>query len=234
MVAIFSSAVRVQSNESLYLGRRWLVGMYDTSAGITMSNGADAVDAKDYEKARQYYDAAIARDPKEWPPYMARAFVLGHQQKWALAAQDFNTVLRFRPTNYLAAILRGWMNERLGNYKSSLAEYDRILSVRPLPLTRALTLNSRAWLRATCPEASFRNAKQAIADAKAACCITSWGKPDHIDTLAAAYAEAGDFDSAVQFEQQALVKEHEQENRKEYEYRLALYKTRHPFRFASR
>jgi tetratricopeptide (TPR) repeat protein len=208
--------------------------MYDFSAEITIDNGSDALDAKNYDKARQYYDAAIARDPKEWPAYYARALVFANQQRWALAAQDFSTVLRFRPTNYLAAILRGWMNEKLGNYKNSLADYDRILSVRPLPITRALTLNSRAWLRATCPDASLRNAQRAIADAKAACNLTSWSKPDHIDTLATAYAEAGDFDSAVRFEQQALAHEREKQNRKGYEYRLAIYQAHHPFHYASR
>jgi len=90
-----------------------------------------------------------------------------------LAAQDLNTVLQLKPTLYLAAIVRGWMNERLGNYRSSLADYERILSFQPAPYTHALALNSRAWLRATCPDASFRNAQQAIADAKAACKITS-------------------------------------------------------------
>jgi hypothetical protein len=60
------------------------------------------------------------------------------------------------------------------------------------------------------------------------------GKPDHIDTLAAAYAEAGDFDSAVRFEQQALAHEREEEDRKQYEYRLSMYQARRPFHYASR
>ena len=167
IIAALIGGVRVQTSEALHMKRRWLVDMYDRAAGITMTNGTEALESKEYEKARQYFDAAIGRDPKEWPPYFSRALVFADEQKWALAAQDLNTVLQFSPTNYLAAIFRGWMNERLGNYKSSLAEYDRILSLRPLPLTRALTLNSRAWLRATCPDASLRNAQKAIADAKA-------------------------------------------------------------------
>jgi tetratricopeptide (TPR) repeat protein len=234
VIALIGSTVRVQSDETLNLGRRWLVQMYDDSAGQTMTKGTELAESENYEKARQYFDAAIRRDPKEWPPYFSRALVFAHEQKWALAAQDLNTVLQFSPTNYLAAIFRGWMNERLGNYKSSLAEYDRILSLRPLPLTRALTLNSRAWLRATCPDASLRNAQKAIADAKAACNLTAWGKPNHIDTLAAACAEAGDFASAVRFEQQALAHEREEANRKAYGHRLSMYQAQHPFRYASR
>jgi hypothetical protein len=52
--------------------------------------------------------------------------------------------------------------------------------------------------------------------------------------LAAAYAEAGDFDSAVRFEQQALAHEREEEDRQGYEHRLSMYQARHPFRDASR
>ena len=46
--------------------------------------------------------------------------------------------------------------------------------------------------------------------------------------MAAAYAEAGDFDSAVRFEQQALAHDKE-EDRKGYEYRLSMYEREHPF-----
>jgi tetratricopeptide (TPR) repeat protein len=233
ITALIGSGARARSDEILP-EFNWHVQMYDHSAGATMNKATEALRTKDYEKARQYDDAAIARAPKEWPPYFARAFLYGSHQKWALAAQDLNTVLQLKPTLYLAAILRGWMNERLGNYRSSLADYNRVLSLQPLPYTHALTLNSRAWLRATCPDASLRNAQKAIADAKAACRITYWQKPDHIDTLAAACAEAGDFDSAARFEQQALAHESREAIRKAYEHRLSMYQARHPFRYASR
>jgi Tfp pilus assembly protein PilF len=133
VAAFIGSAVRVQSHETLHLKRRWLVDMYDRSAGITMTNGTEALESKDYRKARQYCDAAIGRDPKEWAPYFCRGIVFAHQQKWALAAQDFNTVVQFRPTNLPGGDLSGWANERLGNYKSSLAEYDGILGIHPCP-----------------------------------------------------------------------------------------------------
>jgi hypothetical protein len=51
--------------------------------------------------------------------------------------------------------------------------------------------------------------------------------------MAAAYAESGDFDSAIQFEEQ-LLKDVRDANRKGCEQRLAIYQARRPFRFASR
>src|SRR5205807_6285695 len=65
-------------------------------------------------------------------------------------------------------------------------------------------LNDRAWLRATCADPSIRNGQLAIADAKKACEIDEWQDTSYMDTLAAAYAEAGDFDSAVRYEEQAI------------------------------
>jgi len=43
-----------------------------------------------------------------------------------------------------------------------------------------------------------------VQDAKIACKLTSWNDESAIDTLAVAYAEVGDFDSAVRYAQQAL------------------------------
>lgn len=158
-----------------------------------------------------------------------------HQRKFDLAIQDLNTVLRLAPGVLLAQVLRGILYEHLGDYSRALADYDRIVSITSsLPLNRAFAQNSRAWLRATCPNASFRNGKQAVTDAKSACNETSWTETAYIDTLAAAHAEAGDFNSATQFEQQAIKGAREDawaikdpaRRRTAYERQLALYQRR--------
>src|SRR5438874_12442121 len=145
----------------------------------------------------------LAKSRLRGGPYINRAVVFIHQRIWGLALQDLNTAIRLKPGHLVAALLRGEINQYLGNYSRALAEYDRLVNITAssLPLTCTWALNGRAWLRATCSDASFRDGKQAVSDAKSACTGTGWGESGCIDTFAAAYAEAGDFDSAIRFEQ---------------------------------
>lgn len=123
----------------------------------------------------------------------------------------------------------------MGDYSRALADYDRVVSITSsLPVNRAFAQNNRAWLRATCPNPSFQNGKEAVADAKSACNEISWRETAYIDTLAAAHAETGDFDSAIQFEQQAIKGAHEEawavkdpkRRRALYEQQVARYQRR--------
>lgn len=58
-----------------------------------------------------------------------------------------------------------------------------------------------------------------------------WNNWNCVDTLATAYAEDKDFEQAVQFEQEALLKpDCNDERRADTERRLALYKKRVPYR----
>ena len=62
-------------------------------------------------------------------------------------------------------------------------------------------LNNVAWFRATCPEAHFRNGKEAVELATLACTLDKWKDADQIDTPAAAYAEMGNFAEAERYQQ---------------------------------
>ena len=97
------------------------------------------------------------------------------------------------------------INARLSKYAEALKEYDYLVSLHLRNVTLARILSDRAWFRATCPNASFRNGQQAVKDAKSACSIIIWKDERMIDTLAAAYAETGDFRSVGQYAAQALL-----------------------------
>jgi tetratricopeptide (TPR) repeat protein len=208
-----------------------LIPVDSTASAVAAANkGHDLVKKGDLEGARRLFDAAIHADPKLFLAIYARGEISMHQHKWEQAIQDFNSALGISPGFFIAAVKRGQANERLGRYDRSLADYDKVISLQPMIGSRALAKSARAWLRATCPNPAFRNGQQAVADAKAACNLTSWDNGDYIDTLAAAYAEAGDFDAAVKFEKKAISKTRDADSIKSAQQRLALYEQHHPHR----
>jgi tetratricopeptide (TPR) repeat protein len=65
-------------------------------------------------------------------------------------------------------------------------------------------LNNLAMLRASCKQPELRNGHEAVQLAEAACRLSGRHIPSYLGTLAAAYAEAGQFVDAVKTMQEAL------------------------------
>jgi tetratricopeptide (TPR) repeat protein len=191
-----------------------------SDASSQLSNG-------DIASAKRNVDRALQIDPKLWPALYLRAQIFRKQGKYELAIQDCNEALRQYPGFVEAALLRASTNVRLRKYAEALKEFNYLVSIHPRRVTLARALSDRAWFLATCPDSSFRNGKQAVKDAKAACSIMQWKDEDMIDTLAVAYAETGDFDSAVQYASQALaMKGISSESAKVYREHLAWFQQR--------
>jgi protein O-mannosyl-transferase len=64
--------------------------------------------------------------------------------------------------------------------------------------------NNLAWLLATCSNARVRNGAEAVESAERACRLTSRRQPLFVGTLAAAYAEAGQFTNATRTAREAV------------------------------
>ena len=67
-----------------------------------------------------------------------------------------------------------------------------------------MALISLAWVYATNENTNLRNGPVAVQLAQRACGLTGYKNPDMLDTLAAAYAEAGSFRRAVITAEKAL------------------------------
>jgi tetratricopeptide (TPR) repeat protein len=92
-------------------------------------------------------------------------------------------------------------------------------------------LNSVAWIRATCREDVLRDGTKAVEESVKACELTQWSNWRYLDTLAAAYAEEGDFDQAIKYEQQSVdTAAGSDPQRAQMQQRLALYREHKPFR----
>jgi Zn-dependent protease len=96
---------------------------------------------------------------------------------------------------------RGFVESRRGNWGRAIADYQEALVIQP---EQPDALNNLAWLLATCPVDSLRNGRLAVEFATRAGEATGWSKANYLGTLAAAYAEVGDFARAADLQRRAI------------------------------
>lgn len=115
----------------------------------------------------------------------------------------------------------------------ALAVYTELLPTLPDRAASGMIacLNDLAWIRATCPDPAVRDGRRAVEAATRMCELAGGGDHRAFDTLAAAYAEAGDFDAAVEWQRKALERADESEWA-DFRARLDLYRARTPHRDA--
>jgi tetratricopeptide (TPR) repeat protein len=90
---------------------------------------------------------------------------------------------------------------QMGRFNEALAHYDKALEINPNDVE---VLNNMAWVLATAPEASTRNGEKALAMAQRSVSFTGGAQPRTLATLAAALAETGRSQDAVETAERAL------------------------------
>lgn len=159
------------------------------------------------------------------------------------AIVDFRTMATLAPNAADAWLTLGVIYQDRRQYREALQNFQTALRVAldiptptPLPIT---AYNNLAWVLATCPLENCRDGKTAVAHILRSFEILK-KFPDvdkaiiagHSDTLAAAYAETGDYARAVEVQKQAIAmaQVHFPEARKEFEERLVSYEAKKPWR----
>ena len=118
------------------------------------------------------------------------------------ATNQFAYALLFTPDWVEVHLNFGQALLYLGDTPNGLRHLQEAVRLAP---DSPLALNELAWLLATSPDAALRNGPEAVQLAEHGCAVTSRRNPTLLDTLAAAYAEAGRFPEAINAAQEALV-----------------------------
>lgn len=160
-------------------------------------------------------------DPKLALAYDVRGRVHHGRNEFEKADREFGEAERLDPHHVENALAGAYAFRRKREDKLAAVEFREMAERFP---RSAYAHNALAWFLATCPDAACRNGADALAHAKSACELTKWQDSAYLDTLAAAYAEVGDFDQAVKYVREAIAKlEPQSEDRKEIERHLVLF-----------
>ena len=114
--------------------------------------------------------------------------------KGAEAIAHYRSAVEINPDHEAARQQLGLTLYQQGQIGPALTQWREVLRREPNLVT---VLNLSAWVLATSPDASVRNGAEAVALASRAAELTGQRDPAALDTLAAAYAEAGQFTAAV-------------------------------------
>lgn len=157
---------------------------------------------------------------------VARARCYISQAQSAPAMSDLNAAIKIYKADSDAYLLRGIVHKVLHEYDKSLADYEKAIALDP---KNGNAYGTAAYLLSVCPAPKYRDGAKAVRYATKACELTEWHDAHAIDSLAAAYAEAGDFEKAIQFQKKA-----DAMDKKADPDRLALYEKHQPFRDLNR
>ena len=108
-----------------------------------------------------------------------------------------------------ARLSTGEHGKAVDDYKESLGLIDELLAMFPenaksKPPRDSGLLNNYAWLLSTSPEDDIRDGELAIELATEAAESTKFEQPHILSTVAAGYAETGDFESAIEWIEKGL------------------------------
>lgn len=131
------------------------------------------------------------------------------------AIEVFDEYLVDHPTDIDALRSRGDAYLAVGDHKSAIEDYGKAIEAldkefggvgelqaadEQAPPIRGL-LNNLSWVLATSPDDDVRDGKRALDLGKEAARLSDYAAPHILSTLAAAYAESGDLEKAIEYSQ---------------------------------
>ncbi len=202
------------------------IELSDTNAKAYNLLGWLLFENKQAEQAVSTFSRAINLDPMFSIAYSNRGVAQVELGRMDEAIKDYNRAIDLDKNAALTYCNRGtaWMNK--GEFSKAAADFEASLKLAPdLPET----LNVFAWFLCTCTDEAFRNGKRANEMAEKSVAASTQPHWYRLDTLAAAKAEIGEFDKAVEIQTQAIEKA-PADKKDACQQRLSLFQNKQPAR----
>lgn len=184
--------------------------------------------ANELDRALKDAEEAVRLNPNTAAWKNNRGEVHLKRKDYDKAIAEFTNLLNQDPTYFFALYNRS--EAYIRTKKFELAIKDINAALKDENRVPGLHMNLARAL-ATAPDAKLRDGKKALETAKKAVEMLKYRDGHFLDTLAAAYAETGDFENAVLTQQQAIDDtEYMKEEGEAARQRLKLYRDKKPYR----
>jgi len=161
------------------------------------------VDSKRYNEAATFGPEWLAVSPFEVTAHSSLAVAMGQTGDLVRAARQLGYVMMLQPNVEEALARLHQIVLSLVKAPDGLQQLRDIATNAP---DSPRMLDELAWLFATYPDSNARNGAEAVRLAERACALTDRRVPALLATLAAAYAETGDFSRGVAAGEEALTR----------------------------
>ena len=163
--------------------------------------GMLSAETGDYEQAIHDFEELVKVAPKN-VELLYKLGILYEMDKQSRKAIDkFTAVVALTDKREQVFRSRGDCYLNIGDQAAAIADYEKAYQLNPAD---SGLLNNFAWVLATAPDAKLRDGKRALELGLKAAEKTSYKRPHILSTLAAAYAETGDFDNAKKWSAEAV------------------------------
>jgi tetratricopeptide (TPR) repeat protein len=193
--------------------------------------GAALLRAGQVEEAKLQFEAILRLHPQNVEAELNLGLIASHAEDWETAERHNRAALAAASDRRLTLAAHRELAKALLNQDhlgEAIVHYQAVLRLAPDDVE---VLGTLGWIRATAVNAAWRDGTEAIRLAEQARTLRGDPDADALDTLAAAYAEAGRFDDAVHTAQQALaIAEPDSGLAEGIRERLVLYAAKRPYR----
>ncbi len=165
--------------------------------------GLALLEKGDTAGARDQFTTALGLDPNSAAAHADMAMLFEKTGQLTQAADYFRRATELDPGMVRAHFSLGLIQQRTGDLPGAVESLTRACELSP---TEPIIANTLAWIYATCPDGHYRNGEEAVRLADIASRASNYEDPSILDTLAAAYAEAGRFDLAVETAENAVAR----------------------------
>jgi cytochrome c-type biogenesis protein CcmH/NrfG len=182
------------------------------------------------DEAISLLQTAVDLRPDNSPAHDNLAKALLQKGHVADALIHYRKLLELQPDNIEVHNIVGTVLIQQGRVGEGVEEWQKVLAIQP---DNGNAMSNLAWVFATAPDQSLRDGAKAVGLAEQALRISGGRIPILFRTLAAAYAESGEFSKAIQTAQQGIELASSQGNSglaTELQGNIALYQEQRPLR----